>query len=123
MMCICQADGYYDMSEPQVSGLRESLLNPELFQFHLTAFLGLLFPFATFLVFFLVSDASAAMFKLYLGAEGPALSEIVTHIDHGVGDVEASMARIVLVLFGLTVSAYMVTKEITAISHLAIAAD
>ena len=40
------------------------------------------------------------MFELNLRAEGPSLTEVVTHIDYGMGDVELTVAGIVFVVLG-----------------------
>ena len=78
VMGVGQADRHHDMSCADVDGTRERFLNPELFQFYLTAFLGLLFPFSAFLVFLLVSNAVSSVLELNLGTERPALAEVVT---------------------------------------------
>ena len=75
---IVQTHRHHNVAGPDVGMLTERLLNPELLQFHLAAFLGLLLPLAAFLVFLLVGDAGAAVLKLYLRAEGPALAKVVT---------------------------------------------
>ena len=89
------------MSETQVGSTSEALLNPELLQLYLAAFLYLLFPFAAFLVFFLVGQPVAAVLKLYLCAEGPSLAEVITQIDHSMGQVEFSVRGVVLMFLGL----------------------
>ena len=87
-------------------------MEPELFEFHLAALLGLLFPFAAFLVFFLVGNAGPSVFELYLRTKRPSLAEVISKIDDGMGYVESPVAGIVLMRLGLTVSAYVVAKEI-----------
>ena len=111
MVGIIQADGHYDVTNTDVSPFVERLLNPELFQFHFTAFLGFLFPFATFFVFLLVGNTVAAMLELNLCAEAPALAEIIADGNGYVRDVETSVTGIVLMCFGLTVTADVVAIE------------
>ena len=123
MMGIVQAHRHDDMSETQVGCTREGLLNPELLEFHLAAFLYFLFPFAAFLVFFLVGQSVAAMLKFYFRAEFPALAKVITQIDDHMRKVKTAMAGIVLVLFGLTVAAHVVAEEIPRVGHLTIAAN
>ena len=54
MMGIVQSDGYDNMSYTDVGPFSERFLNPELLEFNFTTFLGILFPFTTFFVFFLI---------------------------------------------------------------------
>ena len=66
MVRIVQTYWYHDMTKTEISRTRKSLLNPELLEFYLSAFLCFLFPLATFLVFLLVGKACTAMFELNL---------------------------------------------------------
>ena len=68
VMGIVQTDRYDDVSCTDVCPFGERLLNPELLQLYLTAFLCLLFPFSAFLVLFLIGDAITTMLELNLGA-------------------------------------------------------
>ena len=77
------------MSYTQVGPGSKGLLQPELLQLYLAAFLGLLFPLAAFLVFFLVGDARAAVLKLSLRAKRPAFAKVVAQVDNGMRNVEA----------------------------------
>ena len=77
MTSIVQTYGYDDVPGTKIGPAGKRLLQPKLLQLYLTALLGFLFPFATFLVFFLVGDARASVLELNLGAEGPALTEVV----------------------------------------------
>ena len=113
MMSICQSYRHHDMSGTDVSPLAERLLNPELFQFHLAAFLGLLLPFSSFLILLLVRHACAAMFKLNLRTHGPSLPEVVTHIDYGMGNIKLPMTRVVPMLIRQVVPAGVVTIVVT----------
>lgn len=79
---------------------------------HLAAFLGLLFPFTTFLVFLLVGNAVAAVLELNLGTQRPALAKVVAQVDDGMGYVETAVRGVVLVCFGLAVAAYVVAIEV-----------
>ena len=63
-MSIVQTHWYHDMTESEIGCTRKSLLNPELLQLYLATLLGLLFPFAAFLVFLLIGQTSATVFKL-----------------------------------------------------------
>ena len=74
---VVQAYRHDDVADTQVGPLCKRLLKPELFQFYLAAFLYFLFPLATFLVFFLIGQAVAAVFKLNLRTKRPAPTEVV----------------------------------------------
>ena len=78
VMSIVQTHWYHDMTESEIGCTRKSLLNPELLQLYLATLLGLLFPFAAFLVFLLIGQTSATVFKLNLRTQRPALAEVVT---------------------------------------------
>ena len=69
----------------------EALLDPELFQFNLTAFLHFRLPFSRFFKLLLDSAAGAGMLEFYLRLHGPALSEVITQIDDSMRDIKASM--------------------------------
>ena len=88
---VVQTHGHHDVAGADVGKAAERLLNPELLQFHFAAFLGLLFPFAAFLVFFLVGDACATVFELNLCAHSPATAEVVTQVDDSVRYVELTV--------------------------------
>ena len=77
MMGIVQTDRYDDVSSTDVCPFGERLLDPELLQLNLSAFLRLLFPFSAFLVLFLVGDTITAMLELNLGTECPPFTEVV----------------------------------------------
>ena len=123
MVGIIQADGHYDVTNTDVSPFVERLLNPELFQFHFTAFLGFLFPFAAFFVFLLVGNTVAAMLELNLCAKAPALAEIIADGNGYVRDVETSVTGIVLMCFGLTVTADVVAIEIAGKTDFAVCTE
>ena len=112
MVGIVQTHRHHDVSGTDVCPTTERLLQPELFQLHLAAFLGLLFPLAAFLVFLLVGYAVAAVLELNLGAQRPALAEVVAQVDDGVWYVEAAVRGVVPVCFGLAVAAYVVAIEV-----------
>ena len=63
---VVQTDRHHDMPEAEIGCTRKGLLNPELLQLHLAAFLGLLFPLAAFLVFLLVGQTGATVLELNL---------------------------------------------------------
>ena len=123
MVGVVQTDGHDDMTEAQVQGAAEGLLQPELFELHLTAFLRLALPFAAFLVFALIGRAGAAMLKLNLRAQLPAFAEVVAQIDHGMGNVETTIALVVLVFGRLRVAIDIVTIKVTAVSHFTVPTD
>ena len=106
---IVQSYRHHDMSCADVGPLAEGFLNPELFQFYLTTFLGFLFPFAAFLVFLLVGYTIASMFELYLSTEAPALAKVIPKIDDGMGNIKASVTGVILMFLGLTVATDVVT--------------
>ena len=62
------------------------------------------------------------MLELYLRAEAPALAEVIPNIDDGMRNIKASVAGVVLMLFGLTVAAYVVAEVVAREYGLAIAA-
>ena len=109
---IVQTYRYNNMAKAQIGCSRKSLLNPELLKFYLTTLLCLLFPFATFLVFFLISKACTSMLELNLCAKRPALAKVVAQVYHSMRNIESTMARIVLMFLGLTISTNMITKKI-----------
>ena len=121
MVRIVQTHWHHNMSESQIGSPRKGLLNPELLQFYLAAFLGFLFPLATFLVFLLVGKTGTTVFELNLGTQRPALAKVITQINDGMGNVETSMTGVVLMLLGLTVSAHVITKIIARVSYFAVA--
>ena len=100
------------MAKAQIGSTRKSLLNPELLKFYLTTLLCLLFPFATFLIFFLIGKACTSMLELNLCAKRPALAKVVAQVYHSMRNIESTMARIVLMLLRLTISTNMITKKI-----------
>ena len=101
MMSIVESYGHDNMSDTEVCCPTERLLNPELLEFHLTAFLGFLFPLAAFFIFFLIGDTVTAMLEFDFCAERPTFPEVISHIDDGMRNVELSMAWVVLMFFGL----------------------
>ena len=62
------------------------------------------------------------MFELDFGTHGPALAEVVTQHDDYVGQVEASV-RVVLVVLRAVVAQVVVTIKIVAVNGFPIAAD
>ena len=53
VMGVVKAYGYDNVTELQVGGLRKAFVNPELLEFHLTAFLLFVFPFGSLIGFVL----------------------------------------------------------------------
>ena len=121
VMRVVKAYWYYNVTGADISPTCKGLLQPELFQSHLAAVFGFLFPLATFLVFLFVGNAGAAVLKLYLGTETPAFAEVVPKIDYSMRDIETAMAWVIAVLLGLTISTYVVAEEIAGVGHFAIA--
>ena len=76
-MGVVQAYGHDDMAHLNIKRARELLVDPELFQLHLAAFLLFQFPFGGFVGLVLNGRASAGVLELYLRAQGPAASEVV----------------------------------------------
>ena len=101
------------MSEAEIGSTRKSLLNPELLKLYLATFLCFLFPLAAFFIFLLVCKTGTTVFKLNLGTERPALSEVVTQIDYCMRNIETPMTGIVSMLLWLTIPTYMITIKIT----------
>ena len=81
----------YDMAHAEIKRRAETLLDPELLQFHLTATLRLALPFSGFFKFLLHGTAGTRMLEFNLRLHGPALPEIVSQIDDGMRDIETSM--------------------------------
>ena len=109
VVSIIQAYWNHDMTESDIGRARKGLLNPELLELYLSAFLCFLFPLATFLVFLLVGKASTAMFELNLCTQRPALAKVITQIDDSMGYVETSVTGVVLMFFRLTLPADIIT--------------
>ena len=120
---VVQAYRHHDVPYLNIKRARELLVDPELLQLYLAAFLLLAFPLGSLVGFVLDGAASAGVFKLHLHTEGPAATEVVAQIDDGVRDVEASVRRVVLVVLGSAVAVDVVAVEHAAQGHLAIAAD
>ena len=122
-MGVGEAYGHYYMSDTDICPACKRLLNPELLQLHLAAFLGFLFPFAGLFKLFLNGTACSAVLKLNLARHAPALSEVVAYVYHGMRNVEASVARIVLILACVRITINVVAVEVARQCHLAISAD
>ena len=122
MMGVVQSHRHHDMSSTDVGPAGKRLLDPELLQLYLAALLYFLFPFAAFLVFFLIGQSVAAVLKLNLCAKRPALTKVVTQVNHSMGNIEATMTGVVLVQLRLTVTTHVVTEIITREHSLAITA-
>ena len=122
MVGIVQAYGHDNMTELQVGSLRKALVDPQLLEFHLTAFLLFIFPFSSLVGLVLNGRARTRMLEFNLRAQRPALSEIIAHVDHGMRDVELAMTGVVFVIGGRTVAVHVVAEKLTTVCHLAIAA-
>ena len=122
MVGVGKAHGHHEVAYAQVGPAGERLLHPELLELHLAAFLGLLLPLAGFLELLLNGSAATAVLKLNLARHGPALAEVVAYVNHGVGDVEAAVAGVVLVAARLAVAVHVVAVEVARQCHLAVAA-
>ena len=111
------------MSNPDIECISEGFLDPELLEFDLAALLDLSLPLARFGIFLLDGGAGPGVFEFYLGLHGPALSEIVAQIDHGVRNVKATVAAVIPVIGRMGIAVDVVTVEITAHSHFPVATD
>ena len=121
-MGIEQTYGHDDMSGPHVKLFAEGLLDPELFQCHLATFFYLLFPLAPFGEFFLLGTSRTGMFKLDFRRHGPSFAEVITYVNHGMGNVKPAVTRVVGIFLGVAVAIHVVAVEIARECHLAISA-
>ena len=96
-------------------------MQPELFQGHLASTFGLSLIFPGLFFLNLYCSLGPTMLEFDFCAHGPSMSEIVTHIDHHVRQVELSDTFIVLVEVGIGVTLVIVAVEHTAHHSLAIA--
>ena len=119
---IGHADGHHHVAQLDVELGAEGLLNPKLLEGHFTAALHFAFVLAAFVFLNLDGTLRAAMFELDFGTHGPALAEVVTQHDDYVGQVEASV-RVVLVVLRAVVAQVVVTIKIVAVNGFPIAAD
>ena len=111
-MCIVQsADGHDKMPGPEVEQRVEGFLDPELLQFQFTALLDFGFPLAGLGEFLLHRAAGSGMLELDFGLHAPALAEIVSEIDHGVGDVKAAVRRVAGVFAGTGIAVHVVAEK------------
>ena len=83
MIGVGQAHWHYDMTCADVGESSERLLNPELLQLNFATALLLLLKLDGFLCLVFYGRTSAAVLKLNLRTERPALAEVVTKIDNG----------------------------------------
>ena len=97
-MSIVQTNRDNDVSKPDVSGFRELFVNPELLQFHLAAFLLLVFPLSSFIGFVLDSRTCTCVLKLYLSTHGPSFAKIITQIYNSMGNVELAMTWVIFII-------------------------
>ena len=97
-------------------------MQPELFQGHLASTFGLSLIFPSLFFFNLYGSLCPTMLEFDFRAHGPTMSEIVTHIDHYVRQVELPETVIVLVEVGIGVTLVIVAVEHSAHNSLAIAA-
>ena len=102
------------MPHTHVKGPRERLLDPELLELNLSAFLDLGFPLASLGVLFLYSRTRTGVLELDLTLHRPALPEVVSEIDHGVGNVKAAVALVVLVIVGMGIPINIVAVKVPA---------
>jgi hypothetical protein len=122
VVSVGQSERQHDVAEADVGPVGERLLNPELLQLYLAALLGLGFPFAAFLGLLLDGSAAAAVFKLYFHANAPALAEVVAEVNHGVGDVETAVRRVVLIVSRIGVAERIVAVKVARIRQFAVSA-
>ena len=85
------AHGHHQVADADVQLRGEALLDPELFQFHLAAFLDLGLPLARLGELFLHGGAGAGMLEFDLGLHRPALAEVVAQVNDGVRHVETAV--------------------------------
>ena len=77
VMGIVQTHRHYEVSYLQVGGSRELLVDPELLQLYFATFLLLTFPLGCLVGLVFNGRARARVLKLYLGAQRPALAEVI----------------------------------------------
>ena len=123
-MCVVQpAHGHHQVADAQVQLRGETLLDPELLEFHLAALFDLGFPFARFGELLLHGCTGAGMLEFDLGLHRPALAEVVAEVDHGVRNVEAAVRGIVLIIYGMGIAIDVVAVEIAGQGHFTISTD
>ena len=114
--------GHHNMPHPDVECGMKAFLDPELFQFNFTSFFGFGFPFAGFLELLFHGTACAGMLEFNLGLHSPALPEVESKIDYGMGYVKPA------VLFSLVrsrgrITVHIVTVKIAGKGNLTIPAN
>ena len=108
MVCVVKTYGHYEVSHADVCPFGERLLNPELLQLYLAAFLLLAFPLCSFIGFVFYGTAGTGVFELYLGTHCPALAEVVTYVDDHMRNVETSVTGVVLVGLWIAITVYVI---------------
>ena len=96
-------------------------MDPELLKLNFPTFLNLSLPFAGFRIFLLYSRTCACVLELDLTSHRPALPEVVSQVDDGVGDVETAVL-LALVRCRGRIAVNVVTIEIAAQGDFAVAA-
>ncbi len=117
------AHRHHDMADSDVELRREALLDPELLQLHLAAFLDLRLPFPGFSIFLLHGGAGSGVLEFDLGLQGPALAEVVAEINYGMRNVETAVRRIVLIISGMGIAIDVVAVEIAGQGYFTVAPD
>ena len=123
MIGIGQTYRYHDVTHLDVGSSAERLLNPELFEFHLSTFLHFLLVLDGFLCLVFDRLSGTSVFKLNLSTHGPSLSEVVTQVDDCMRNVEASVVGSILISSSVRVAFAGVAIEVAAHGNLAITAD
>ena len=101
----------------------ERLVNPELLDVYLTAFLHFCLIFASLLGLYLYSSTIATMLELNLRTHGPTLAKIITNIQTHMWQVETSMTLVIGIKLWFLVTIKTLTIKVACHHSLAIATD
>ena len=110
------------MAQFDVGPWGKRFLNPELFQFHLSAFLYLFLIFSALIAFHFHGTSRPGVLKFYFCAQLPAFPEVVAQIDDGMRDVETPVAGVIFIQVGLSITILIITVEVARIGHLTVSA-
>ena len=111
------------MAHADVERRSERFLDPELLQFHFASLFDLTLPFTGFGVFFFDGRTGTGMLEFDLSLHGPAFSEVVSEIDHGMGDIEATVSLVISVITGMRITINIVTVEIARQGDFTVTSD
>ena len=118
------AHGYDDLARLDIElAAHKLLVEPELLDVHLAALLYLGLIFARLLGLDLYGSTVAAMLKLDLRTQRPAIAEVIAQIQDHVGQVEASVTLVVGIVLGFLVAVEALAVEVARHHGFTIASD